>query len=425
MAGALGTVVVAHAGEIGESFAQRIAGVVHPVVEPTGVSFDIPKRVAELLSGKPEVLVLGEQLTEAQLMGVTEFIDLHHPETAVVWVREATPATWQLAVRSGARDVIDPGADARVITEALDRARLRLLSRQQFGTPAPAAITGGTVIVVASPKGGCGKTMISTNIATVLASEHPNDVLLIDLDVQFGDVASHLRLSPTYGIHTAALAKVGAAGHQSADIGASGELKAFLTHFQGELLTLCAPLDPTAAEDVTAESVTNLLRVAAAAFRFVIVDTGAGLDDLTLAAIDAAHELILVSSTDVPAVRAIKTELALLDRMGSTAKRHLVLNRSDAKVGLAVSDIELALEMKITARIPSSIDVPESINIGSPVVVNRPRNGASKELQSLAKLVSGGHSWATGQVRFEGQNNKALGDATSRIRSWIPGKAKP
>jgi pilus assembly protein CpaE len=423
MANPMGSVVVAHAGDIGASFAQRISGVVHPASEPSGVGFDIPKRVAELLSGKPEVLVLGEQLTESQLMGVTEYIDLHHPETAVVWVRPATPETWQLAVRSGARDVIDPGADARVITEALDRARLRLLSRQHFGTPPP-VISGGTVIVVASPKGGCGKTMISTNIATVLASEYPNDVLLIDLDVQFGDVASHLRLTPTYGIHTAALAKVGAAGHESADIGASGELKAFLTHFQGELLTLCAPIDPAAAEDVTAESVTNLLRVAAAAFRFVIVDTGAGLDDLTLAAIDAAHELILVSSTDVPAVRAIKTELALLDRMGSIAKRHLVLNRSDAKVGLSVSDIELALEMKITARIPSSIDVPESINIGSPVVVNRPRNGASKELQLLAKMVSRDRSGAVGPASHDGHIAKPVGEAASRIRSWIPGKTK-
>jgi pilus assembly protein CpaE len=277
---------------------------------------------------------------------------------------------------------------------------------------------GGRVVVVASPKGGCGKTMIATNLATVLAKQFPNEVLLIDLDVQFGDVASHLRLSPTYGIHSAALAQIGSAQRSSAELGAAGELKAFLTHFQGELLALCAPIDPAAAEDVSARSVTDLLRVAAGAFRIVVVDTGAGLDDLTLAAVDAAHDLILVSSTDVPAVRAIKTELSLLDRMGTLANRYLVLNRSDAKVGLTITDIEQALEMKTSARIPSSIEVPESINCGSPIVVNRSRSAVTKEIQALAKLLVGkDHEYADEPSSFDSSIfNK------TRKRAWKTAK---
>jgi pilus assembly protein CpaE len=416
-------VVIAHAGQLGSSIAERAGGVHRDdVLADQGAP---GSRAAELLKDHPDVLLLGPELADGELVALTEFLDLHHPEVAVVWVRTPTPEAWQMALRSGARDVIDPEADTRTITEALDRARLRLLSRQQFGNSPAQAPARGAVIVVASPKGGCGKTMVSTNLALAMASELPGEVLLIDLDVQFGDVASHLRLAPTYGVHSAAAAGLGTpdiTGNRIREValGVEGELKAFLTPYESSLMTLCSPDDPAAAEDVTPTSVTQLLTVARSAFRIVIVDTGAGLDDVTLAAIDAADELVLVSSTEVPAVRAVRTELALLDRLGTSAHRHLVLNRSDAKVGLSMSDIELALEMKFSARIPSTIDIPESINLGTPIVSHRPRSAATRELQALARqlLRSAGVGDANGLPPSDGTSSPG-----KRLRARIGGRS--
>ncbi len=262
--------------------------------------------------------------------------------------------------------------------------------------------------------------MVSTNLAVTMAAALPNEVLLVDLDAQFGDVSSHLRLNPTYGIHSAAVAQVGSDPRRGVGLGAGGELKAFLTPYEGTLMTLCAPIDPAAAEDVTPDSVGVLLRVASEAFKIVIVDTGAGLDDLTLAAIDLADHLVLVSSTEVPAVRAIRTELALLDRMGTTAQRYLVLNRSDAKVGLTLDDIERALEMKFSARIPSTIEIPESINAGTPVALLRPRSNVTKELNTLSRTLMARSGLAT-----EPSASSPAEAAKDRTRTWKVGKGRP
>ena len=412
----MASVVVAHAGGVGAALAERIVDSIEADAVPPG-PFDPAVSAAALLHGRPEVLLLGPDLDDRSLVSLTEYLDLNHPQVAVVWVREPTPLAWQLALRSGARDVISPDADSRVITETLDRARLRLLSRQQVAA-APVA-KRGIVIVVASPKGGCGKTMVSTNLAVTMAASLPNEVLLIDLDAQFGDVSSHLRLNPTYGIHSAAVAQVGNDPRRAVGLGASGELKAFLTPYEATLMTLCAPIDPAAAEDVTPESVGALLRVACEAFKVVIVDTGAGLDDLTLAAIDQADHLVLVSSTEVPAVRAIRTELALLDRMGATAQRHLVLNRADAKVGLTLDDIERALEMKFAAKIPSTIEIPESINAGTPISLMRPRSPVTKELSMFS------HTLLTRSGFDAPQASGSPGEvAKERMRTWKVGKGR-
>ncbi len=416
----MASVVVAHAGGVGAALAERIVDSVQADAPASG-PFDPARSASSLLHGRPEVLLLGPELDDVSLVSLTEYLDLNHPEVAVVWVREPTPLAWQLALRSGARDVISPDADSRAITETLDRARLRLLSRQQLAkAPAPVA-RRGAIIVVASPKGGCGKTMVSTNVAVTIAASLPNEVLLIDLDAQFGDVASHLRLNPTYGIHSAAVAQVGSDPRRGAGLSEAGELKAFLTPYEGTLMTLCAPVDPSAAEDVTADSVSSLLRVASEAFKLVVVDTGAGLDDLTLAAIDMADHLVLVSSTEVPSVRAIRTELALLDRMGSTAQRYLVLNRSDAKVGLTLDDIERALEMKFSAKIPSTIEVPESINAGTPVALLRPRSPVTKELAALSRQLLMRSGLETVLPFGAAPQNEPMRD---RVRTWKPGKGR-
>lgn len=412
----MASVVVAHAGGVGAALAERIVDSIEADLVPAG-PFDPAVSAAALLHGRPEVLLLGPDLDDRYLVALTEYLDLNHPQVAVVWVREPTPLAWQLALRSGARDVISPDADSRVITETLDRARLRLLSRRQV-VAAP-TVKRGMVIVVASPKGGSGKTMVSTNVAVIMAASLPNEVLLIDLDAQFGDVSSHLRLNPTYGIHSAAVAQVGNDPRRAAGLGASGELKAFLTPYEATLMTLCAPVDPAAAEDVTPDSVVALLRVASEAFKVVIVDTGAGLDDLTLAAIDQADHLVLVSSTEVPAVRAIRTELALLDRMGATAQRHLVLNRADAKVGLTLDDIERALEMKFSAKIPSTIEIPESINAGTPISLMRPRSPVTKELSAFSRTL-------LARSGFDAPHPSVspAEAAKERMRTWKVGKGR-
>jgi len=88
----------------------------------------------------------------------------------------------------------------------------------------------------------------------------------------------------------------------------------------------------------------------------------------------------------VTSIRSMRKALETLDHVGLSTKRQLVLNRSDSKVGLDPADTEAALGMKIACSIPSSRDVPLSLNLGTPVVVSQPKSAVARQLQELLKL---------------------------------------
>lgn len=233
----------------------------------------------------------------------------------------------------------------------------------------------GKVIVVISPKGGSGKTAISSNLAVALAERHPGRVVAVDLDVQFGDLGSALSLAPER-----TLAQLSRAHHIDATTA-----KLFLTPYQQSLYVMAGAHDPVEAEGITAGHVSTVLPLLAQNFDFVVVDTPAGLDDRTVAAIECASDLLLVSSLDVTSIRSLRKALDTLDQMELGAARRFVLNRADAKVGLEPSDAEQAVGMPIACSIPASRELPLSLNLGTPVVVSDPKSSASRQLQQLAQ----------------------------------------
>lgn len=336
---------------------------------------------ARLAGSNPDVIAVGPDLPSADALVLVRELDRLYPEISVVLVETPTADLWRAALLAGARDIIDPASDVDTIVAALDRASgLAYERRESIGAKRPPVVVTapkGRMVVVISPKGGSGKTVIATNVAVRLAKRFPGDVVLVDLDLQFGDVASSLGLTPTYSMYTATQAS----GSEAA------LLKAYLTPHSSQLLVLCAPDDPTEADDVKEGDAVRIVQELARLFAWVIIDTGAGLDDLTLAVAEVASDLILVSSTDVPSVRGIRKESMIMDQLGVRATRHFVLNRSDAKVGLSPADISLATGFTIAASIPSSRSVPTSVNVGVAIIDHDGRNPASRGLSALADLL--------------------------------------
>ncbi len=234
------------------------------------------------------------------------------------------------------------------------------------------------VIVVISPKGGSGKTAVSSNLAAALAQRHPGKVVAVDLDVQFGDMATALSLSPEHTMAQLSRATV---------IDAT-TVKLFLTLYYNGLYVLAGANDPVDADSIGHRHVAEVLPLLAQNFDYVIVDTPAGLDERTLAAIECATDLLLVSSLDVTSIRSLRKELDALDHMGIKAKRQMVLNRADSKVGLNPADAEEAIGMKIACSIPSSREIPLSLNLGTPVVISEPKSAVAKQLEQLSQLFS-------------------------------------
>jgi pilus assembly protein CpaE len=230
------------------------------------------------------------------------------------------------------------------------------------------------VIVVISPKGGSGKTAISSNLAVALAQRSPGRVVAVDLDVQFGDLESALSLAAERNL--AQLAR-------GSQIDAT-TVKLSLTPSEHGLFVLAGARDPVDAESIGHAHISAVIPVLSQNFDYVVVDTPAGLDERTLAAIECATDLLLVSSLDVTSIRSLRKAVDTLDQLGMKAQRQLVLNRADANVGLNPSDAEDAIGMKISCSIPSTRDVPLSLNLGIPVVVSDRKSAVAKQLQQLA-----------------------------------------
>lgn len=232
------------------------------------------------------------------------------------------------------------------------------------------------VIVVVSPKGGAGKTAVSSNLSVALAQRHPGRVVAVDLDVQFGDLSLALSLSPER-----TLAQLTRASQIDATT-----LKLHLTPAPNGLFILAGAKDPVDADSIGHDHVSQVLAMLAQNFDYVVVDTPAGLDELTLAALECATDLLLVSSLDVTSIRSLRKALDAFDHIGVAAERRLLLNRADSKVGLNPSDAEDVMGMKIACSIPSSREIPLSLNLGTPVVISEPKSAVARQLQQLADI---------------------------------------
>jgi pilus assembly protein CpaE len=242
--------------------------------------------------------------------------------------------------------------------------------------PPPPPGRTGKVIVVVSPKGGSGKTAVATNLSASLAQQFPGKVAAVDLDVQFGDMCTSMGLHPEHN-----LAQVATTPNIDATT-----IKLFLTPYEPGLYVLCGARAPAEADVVTHEHVSRVIPLLAADFDYVIVDTSAGLDDRTLAALEQATDILLVSSLDVTSIRSLRKAVEAMDAIGVTTRRHFVLNRADAKVGLRVSDASEAVGLPIVAMIPSCREVPLSMNVGTPVIKLEPRSEVAKRMKQLAQL---------------------------------------
>jgi pilus assembly protein CpaE len=347
------------------------------VLPPGRLPADPARLFEQLVDGElPEVLLVGPQAASQEVFGLAARLDVQCPGITVVLVADPTPEIWQEAMRAGVRDLLPPTADAGAIRAAVERAGSAAAERRRVLRPVEeTARYTGRVITVASPKGGVGKTTVASNLAIGLTETAPQSTVLVDLDVQFGDVASALGLVPEYALPDVAH------GPAAED---TMVLKTFLAQHPSGLYAVCGADSPAAGDTVTAADVTRLLTSLAREFRYVVVDTAPGLSEQTLAALDRATDVVMLSSMDVPGVRGLRKELDVLRELCMIpAGRHVVMNFADAKGGLSVRDVETAIGTGVDVVVPRSAAVPASTNQGVPIVAGSRRDPAAKELRRL------------------------------------------
>jgi pilus assembly protein CpaE len=230
------------------------------------------------------------------------------------------------------------------------------------------------VITVFSAKGGAGKTTVATNLAATLNDRGAARVCLVDFDLEFGDVAITLRLDPRKTV----------ADMLAWDEFTPDAVPTLLTSAGPRFDCLLAPVGPGQSEKLPTALTGRLLEHLAENYDYVVVDTPAGFTEHVLAALDASDHLVLITAPELPSLKNLRLTLDMLDLLGySKDIRSLVVNRADVKAGLTPADLEDVTMTPLTAHIPSSPDVPASINRGVPLAVDQPDHPLSRALRRL------------------------------------------
>ena len=233
------------------------------------------------------------------------------------------------------------------------------------------------LVCVLGPKGGTGKTLVATNLAVALA-QRDQRVVLVDLDLQFGDIGLALGLIPERTIYE--LAKAGRPyDHDKID-------RHLMLHSSG-VKVLVGPTRPDHASAVTVDFLRDVYASVRTMCDIVVVDTPPGFTPEVIATIDVSTAAVLVGMLDSLSLKNTKLGLETLDLMGYPLENvSLILNRSDSRVGITHDDVAAIIGRTPDVLVPSDREIPRSVNEGTPIVASKERSEAAKAFRQLADM---------------------------------------
>jgi pilus assembly protein CpaE len=340
----------------------------HDGLELVGASTSVSEAAGALAGGHLDVVLQatsGPEFPGDMLAGIRE-----HSRAPVILVASGEcSGLLEEALEAGIADVLP-------LPQLTENVVFAIRKVSHVGRRLQSGERQGRVITVFSPKGGTGKTVISTNMAACLVKVHDKRTLLLDLDLQFGDAAIMLGVEPEKTIYDLVVAP----GELDPE-----KLAGYTTKHACGLDVLPAPLRPEDAELVTEAKLARLLDVASHSYDAIVVDTSPFFHGPMLATLDRTQDLLLVCGMDVPTVKNVRLGLQTLDLLSFPPDRiKVVLNRSNSNVGIKRGEVERALETKIRFDLPSDRAVPLGVNRGNPVVLGAEGSDFAKALRQVA-----------------------------------------
>ena len=246
----------------------------------------------------------------------------------------------------------------------------------------------GRVVTVFSPKGGSGKSVVSTNLAVAAATHAGKKTLLIDLDLQFGDAAIMLGLAPDNTVRELLGTPTALDGEK---------LGVYTERHSSGVDVLPAPMSPEDAELVGEEAIRTLLQVARESYDLVVVDTAPFFYGPMLATLDQTDQLLLLCNPDVPTLKNVRLTLKTLELLSFPEDRlRIVLNRASANL-MDRGDVEAALDRKVDWVLPLDPSVPLAVNGAKPAVLAQPDAPFGVAMLELARATAGGGDWVAKQ----------------------------
>lgn len=296
------------------------------------------------------------------------------PKTAIISAaQDASPDLILQSLRAGAREFLRIPISGDELRTVLDR--ISEFCEKQVEAPKKK----GRMIAVFSSKGGCGTSFIATNLAACVSQRS----VLVDLNLQAGDLPLFLGVDPKYSI--ADMAEKRARLDE-------GLINSLVTPYSSHLSLLAAPKEADSADEIEPQHVFEVLQRLRESYDYIVLDPQHTFDSITLAALDQSDEIVLVLTLDIPAIRSTQRALEIFDRLGYPRKKvRIVVNRWSKQIDLDLRQVEKFLGEPVVGFVPSDYQTAvNSINLGTPLVQSDATSKIALEIRRIAQTIATG-----------------------------------
>ena len=366
--------------------------------------------IAQGLTGTGAIRVVADGAQPEELEPVLQgaarvglYVDLgDEPEKALGWI-EALSEPKPPVLAGGPSDpglilrAMRAGALAYFPEHQFDEELCRIAGRLQEAAAAETPPKAGHVLAVLGVKGGVGCTTVAAELATSLARGRDR-VALVDAKAYFGDVALRFDVTPAY-----TLADVAA---RADDLDASFLATVAHRHEASQVHIVAAPASPEDADGVEGSHVARSVELLRTEFDWVVVDLPRITDEAALQVLDKADAVVLVTTSDVPALVRARQHISLLDQLGhSEDKRRVVANCARPRSPIADEDPLHAVGLEPIVYIPHDPDAMEdALASGRPASLSGQKNRVAS---AFARLAEEAHAWCGVEREESGEEKPA------------------
>jgi len=339
---------------------------------------------------QPHVIIMDINMPDMDGIAATEAVLKELPSAQIVILSvQSEPDYMRRAMLAGARDFLPKPPSADELVSTIRKVGQRALTQTAVVTSvqgpgvsasaSPAHAVHGKIIVVYSPRGGVGRTMVSTNLALSLQTED-TPTIIVDAALQFGDVAACLNLQTRNSL----LDLIEQVGELDSDL-----VDRIAVHHPSGLKVVAAPTRPEQAESVQGAQVSKVIRFLATMFHYVVVDTSSALNESTIGAIDSSDVVVLIGAPDLPTIKNLRMFFDLSEALNLTPQKIvLIMNRMDKRFGISAEKVADLLKQPILAQIPlDDRVVPLSTNNGEPLILQDRTKPVARAILEMTQAV--------------------------------------
>lgn len=385
-----------------------------PDIDVIGQAGTGEQAIAMAKEHEPDIILMDINMPGVDGIGASQTISELVPRSQIIIMSVQSDSDYlRRAMLAGARDFLTKPFGGDELITAIHRVYDKRPSIAVKGAAirgggpgvavaeAPTAVSQGNVVAVYSPKGGSGCTTVAINTAVSLAKQNFR-VVLLDASFQFGDVAVMLNMKPVTNV-TDIMQRMKELDQEL--------ISTVVQVHQSGVHVLLAPPRPEMADMATEENVRAIVEVLRQMYDFVIVDTASSLNDVTLALLDLADRILLVTLQSLPSLKNVSRFFDLCESLEyQSAKVWLVVNRGSTKSGISIKDIAKILKRPIIFTIPSEETVASiAADQGVPIILGpAQKQPIGLALNKLGSYVA--EQFATAQSATNGKSSPAAAE---------------